>query len=228
MGAEAIAELVRRVIDADPELRRCLERGVANYSEVARRVKAAVEEALGRSVSLEAVKAAVTRYARRLRSGGEGLGGSLLDVLGRSSLELMTDVFVATVRLEALRRLADAFPSLAGRARPLLLLQATRTVTVVAGSEVVEEVKRIAGGDLVEIQEGQSVIVVVSPREVVSTPGFIAHIASLLASNGINISQIESVYTDTVIVLDRRDALRAFELLDQAIRMARAASGGGG
>ncbi len=223
MESESLANLVRRLIDADPDLRRCLELGIVNYSEVARRLKKAVEEVLEREVSVEAVKAAVVRYARRLREEG---GGSevkgLLKVLAASSLELRTDIVVATVRLTALPRLAAQVGEAMNSSRLLLLLQATNTVTVIGDREAVEKVIGVLEEDeVIEVQEGQAVIVVRSPREVVDTPGFMAYVTGLLASNGINISQVESVYTDTVIVLEHRDALRAFTLLDQAIRMAR-------
>ena len=67
----------------------------------------------------------------------------------------------------------------------------------------------------------QAVLVIVSPKDVVEVPGFIAHVTGILASNGINISQIESVYTDTILVMKLDDALKAFQLLREAIEVAK-------
>ncbi len=220
-SAESLSELVRRIIDSDPELRQCIERGVVNYSEVARRIKPAVEEVIGGQVSIDAVKTAVMRYARRLRGKSEQRS-RLVKVLAESSLELRTDVAVATLKLTALEKIANRVSSLLGSARLLLLLQSLTTVTVIASSDAMRDIlSQIPRSDVLDYQESQTAIIIVSPREVITTPGFIAYVAELLASNGINISQIESVYTDTVIVLSRQDALKAFTLLDQAIRMAR-------
>ncbi len=222
MAERSLADVVRSIVDADPELRACLARGVVNYSELARRIKPLVEEAAGGPASFEAVKTALIRYARKLRESGPPPAGRLLEILARSSLELRTNIVVATVRLQALPKLVSQLPKLMGRTRLLLLLQAMNTVTVIVGEEAFSEIERLLGpDDVVEVQRGQTVIIVVSPPEVVRTPGFMAYITGILASNGINISQVESVYTDTVLVLSHKDALKAFTLLEQAVRTAR-------
>jgi aspartokinase len=56
-------------------------------------------------------------------------------------------------------------------------------------------------------------LILISPPRVEETPGFVALITSLLASREINIVEFISCSTNTVIVLDGRDALNAFSLL---------------
>ena len=71
--------------------------------------------------------------------------------------------------------------------------------------------------------KGQSAVVIVSPREIITTPGFVAYITSLLARHQINITQIESCHTDTVLILDQENALRAFQILEEALTLAKKA-----
>ena len=223
-SVESVAGLVRAAVDADPCLRECLARGLANYSEVARRLKPVLEARLGGVVSLDAVKTALIRYARRL-AGGSGplqLQSRLLRLLAGSTVELKSDVSVVVVRPAAYARIAGRVAGLAAGARLLLVLQSLASVTLIVDSEAYRQLEPLLGGsDVVEVWEEQSALVIVSPKDVVSVPGFIAYIAGLLASNNINIQQIESVYTDTVIVLSPRDALRAYELVTTAISLAR-------
>jgi hypothetical protein len=222
LSERSLAEIVRSIVDSDPELRACLARGVVNYSELARKLKPLVEEASGLPASVEAVKTALIRYARKLREAGTTPGRRLLEILARSSLELRTNIVVATVRLHALPKLAPEVVKLMGRARLLLILQGINTVTLIVSGEEFSEVERLLeADDIVDIQRNQTVIVVVSPPEVVRTPGFMAYVTGILAANGINISQVESVYTDTILVLSHRDAMKAFTLLEQAVKTAR-------
>jgi len=223
MAVQSFSEIVRRLVDADPCVQECLARGIANYSELARRIKPVAEKEAGRSASLEAIKAALVRYASKLRERGtQTPQRRLLEVLAKSALELRTGVTVATVKLHALPQLAEAAAELAGRTRLLFLMQSISSVTITVSSEYFDYIERRVGREnFIEIYPDQAVLVIVSPPSVVETQGFVAHITSILARNGININQIESVYTDTILVLSLDDALKAFQLLREAIEVAK-------
>lgn len=223
MAAQSLSEVVRRLVDADPCVRECLARGIANYSELARRLKRLAEESAGRSASLEAVKAALLRYASRLREHGAGTPQrKLLEVLAGSALELRTGVTVATVKLQALPQLVRAAAELAGRTRLLFLMQSVSSATIIVSSEHFNHIERRVGREnFIEVYPDQTVLVIASPPSVVETRGFIAHVTGILARNGININQIESVYTDTILVLSVNDAIKAFQLLREAIETAK-------
>ncbi|ABM80178.1 ACT domain-containing protein [Hyperthermus butylicus] len=223
MTAQSLSEIVRRLVDADPCVRDCLARGIVNYSELARRIKPLVEREAKRGASLEAVKAALVRYASRLREQNiQTPQRRLLEVLAKSALELRTGVTVATVRLHALPRLVEAAAALVGRTRLLFLMQSIASVTITVSSEYFDYIEqRVGRENFIEVYPDQAVLVIVSPPAVVETPGFTAYITSILARNGININQIESVYTDTILVLSLDDALRAFQLLREAIEVAK-------
>jgi len=220
---QSLSGIVRRIVDADPCIRECLARGVVNYSELARRIKPLVEAESGRGASLEALKAALLRYSHRLKSGEqETPQHRLLEVLARSALELRTGVVVATVRLHVLPKLAQVVAELIGKSRLLFLMQSITSVTVTVSSEYFDEiVRRLGEESFIEIYRDHAVLVIVSPREVIEVPGFIAHVTGILARNGINISQIESVHTDTILVMKLEDALKAFQLLREAIEVAK-------
>lgn len=223
MAQQSFSEIVRRIVDADPCAQDCLARGLVNYSELARRIKPFVEAEAGKGASLEAIKAALIRYAQRLREKtSKTPQRRLLELLARSALELRTGVTVATVRLHALPRLAEAVTELVGRARLLFLMQSISSVTITISSDYFDTIRgRIGEDSFIEIYPDQAVLVIVSPKDVVEVPGFIAHITGILAKNGININQIESVHTDTILVMKLEDALKAFNLLREAIEVAK-------
>jgi len=223
LSGQSLSEIVRRIVDADPCVQDCLARGLVNYSELARRIKPLVEDEAGREATLEAIKAALLRYSQKLREQApQTPQRRLLEVLARSALELRTGVTVATVRLHALPKLAEVVSELVGRTRLLFLMQSISSVTVTVSSEYFDYIyERLGADSFIEVYRDQAVLVIVSPHDIVEVPGFIAHVTGILANNGINITQIESVYTDTILIMKLDDALKAFQLLREAIEVAK-------
>ena len=75
----------------------------------------------------------------------------------------------------------------------------------------------IGEGNIIDITDGQSAIILISPEENIRTPGFIYLLTSVLSYNGINITQIISCHKDTVFVFERKDAIRAYDVLENFI-----------
>jgi len=223
LSQDTYSAIVRRYVDADPLLQECLSRGIVNYTEVARRILPLVENETGRKPSLEAVKIALIRYASKLSESPPSTPRrKLLEVLAKSSLELRTGVTVATVRLPILPKLVSAASKLVGKARIFFFMQSLTSITITVSQESFEVLKNSVGKDgFIKVYEDQAVLVIVSPDDVIRVPGFIGYVASLMARNGININQVESVHTDTILVMEIDDALRGFKLLREAIEIAR-------
>ncbi len=219
----SLSRIVRRLVNADPCVRECLARGLVNYSELARRIAASITQQTGTPPNPDSIKVALIRYSKKLRREPEPVPQrKLLEILARSALELRTGISVATVRLTALPRLAEAAGEVIGRARLFFLLQSLTSVTVIASDELFDRiVERVGRENFIRVYRDQTVLIIVSPEDVVGTPGFIAYIANILAENGVNINQIESVYTDTLLVMDTAEALRAFQLLREALEVAK-------
>ena len=222
MAGQTAASTVREIVDSDPFLQQCLAKRLANFSEVARRIKPLVEARLGRRVSTESVKMALIRYAERL-SRSQGLPvAKVMSVLARSVVELRMGVGLATFRLHVLPSILRAVVNLVPKARFFSLMQTPISVTVIADDETVGELVSAVGGEgLVDLRRGQAAIVIVSPREIIETPGVMAYVASLLAQHGVNILQVESCYTETVLIVGREDAEKALHALTAAIEMAK-------
>jgi predicted amino acid-binding ACT domain protein len=224
---ESYSAIVRRLVDADPALQECLARGIVNYTEVARRLAPLVEKETGEAPSIEAVKIALIRYASKLsQSPPPTPKRRLLEILAKSTLELRTGVTVATVRLPYLPRLAEAAGRLVGKARLFFFMQSLTSITVTVSQDTFEVLRNAVGDEgFIKIYRDQAVLVIVSPEDVIRVPGFIGYITGMMARNGVNISQIESVHTDTILVMDLEDALKAFKLLREAIEQAKRSLG---
>jgi aspartokinase len=62
-----------------------------------------------------------------------------------------------------------------------------------------------------------TMIVVHSPEELEATPGVVAFLTSLLAEQNVNIIEFISCWTETIIVVEKKDSLKAYEVLSNVV-----------
>ncbi|MEM0282250.1 MAG: ACT domain-containing protein, partial [Desulfurococcaceae archaeon] len=106
---------------------------------------------------------------------------------------------------------------LAGKTRFLSITQSVGNITIITNMEIYDYIKKnIKAEPLLDIMD-VSALILVSPPENIKTPGFIAYITMILAQQGINIIQIVSAHNDTILVIDKQDAVRAFNIVERLI-----------
>jgi len=204
-----------------PHVLESLRMGVVNYSALARLLKGEIEERLGRTVSESSVKMAIIRMAENLSEAGGGKP-EVLYLFSRSTLTLIDDIGLVTFRSGELAQVINVISGLTPKPRFIQFTQGLTTVSIVADLETLDRLLGVIGrGRVEELYTDQSAIVIVSPREIIDTPGIISYISTILSFNGVNMTQIISAYTDTIIVVDNAQALRAYSILHQAIEESR-------
>ncbi len=192
---KSIAELVRETIQMRPSILDALKMRVVNYSALARRLR----EEIGQG-SVEAIKAAVIRIGEELASERGLQEERILSILRESKVRLQDKIAVIIspemldVPYLVTAYLTDSYVYVVDqtRLRGSLPRDARVTSNLVA-------------------------LILISPPRVETTPGFVAFITQLLAGRNINIVEFISCSTNTVIVLEPKDALKAFSLLQNYI-----------
>jgi len=215
----SVAEAVRRIILMHPALLDAIKMNVINYSALAERIYPEVLEATGRNrISLEAIKMALIRFSEDIKRKHKILEKMIKDVISESVLELKSDIIVLTTKQETLMDKLDKLMENVVRARFFQLTQGLRTFTLIFDKRVLGKILKTIGEENIEILiDNQSAIILVSPKTVIEVPGVIAYITSLLARRGINITQIISCHEDTILIVDREDASKAFSLIEDII-----------
>lgn len=216
MSYSETSKSVREFVLSHPVIKEALLLGIANHSALARMI-----ERKTKCGSQSAIKMALLRLSEDLSEKREIVEESARKVLGSTVLEMRSDLCVATVKKSAM---AVVLPSVLKRmeiSRFFQLTQGISTFTLVFPEEDRGEVLKLFAGNIVEIIGGQSAVVLVSPEEILSTPGVVECITSELAFENINITQIISCHKDTILVLDRKDAKRAYEVIESFIERMR-------
>lgn len=223
----SIAEAVRIIVSNDLPLLECLSRGIINYTWAAETIAEDVKKLTGKEkINMDAVKAALIRFQQELKEEYKTLETTVASVIARSTVELQNDIVVITVKREALENSLKEILSIASEARFFNLTQGKRTFTIVVSAEDQQKIlERISEESIVDKVGDQSVILLISPYDIMYTPGVISYISRTMYVNRINVTQIISCYTDTLLILSRKDSLRALEVIQKSIEDSRALTG---
>ena len=219
MKRKSVSKVVEEVLKSHPSILDCLNLGVVNYTALARLFLNKVKEALGKEVTLESVKIALIRLNKSNTVKNVNYEFKIKKVLANSVLRIESDVVVLDVDKYAIVGKANELLSKVLNARFFQLTQSTKTWTFVISREHVDIVKEIVGKhSILNKIEEQSAIILISPKDIIVTPGVIAYVTTLLFREGINLTQIISCYTDTIFVLDKEMSLKAYKVLDTTIQ----------
>lgn len=217
-GSKSINQAVREILMSKPIILASLGMGVVNYSALARKLKRDVEKKLGSEVSEESIKIAVVRFKEQLYQlfNAEGV----LKVVADSTTTLVDDVGLLTVKASDPQIFSPALTE--AKVRLIQITQGVHTLTVVTDEEVLDKLLAVVDPRLVEdVYRNQAAVILISPKDIVTTPGVLAYLTTILAFNGINITQVISTHTDTLFILERQAAIDAYSLLREAIAVAR-------
>ena len=205
----SLAQECRDVASRYPFVLDGLREGVVNYRAVARHIKPEVEDRVGRDVDIEAVTTAVRRYGEELQDDDDGEGAR--SVLADSRVSLRGNVVSIT---------ATEYGDLPDVEGFVHLVRGRDYTTVVVDDDEADAVGDAIEGEVVERVGDLTCITVESPDEIVDVPGVLTRMVSRFSSEEINIVDITSCYTETIIVVEKRDAVKALETLEETFESA--------
>jgi len=215
----SITSAVKMILSKKPYIIPCIEAGIVNYSKLAELIIDEVEKIVGEDVREEAIKMALIRYSKELT--GLDILRNAFYILSKSNIQLVNDVVILTIELSGLKKIIDIVSNIIDRRGFIQITQGRNIVTLVVENNVYNEYKDILQPESIYTLKNQSAIIIVSPKEIINTPGIVYLISNILFINKVNITQIISSYLDTIIIIDRLAGSRAFKILDELIRWCR-------
>jgi aspartokinase len=189
-----IAQNVRSYLRNKPYLLEALEKGIVNLSELSRQIQ---EELKTENTS--AVKAALRRFAEELQRHKQKREEKVLQVLKRSSMAVYDRKSVMITNKEIAVKNALKVDLL------------NKYVYLLDRSDLPERISALVK------HEDCTMIVVHSPEELENTPGVVAFLAALLAEQNVNIIEFISCWTETILVVEKKDSLKAYEVLSNMV-----------
>ncbi len=192
---EPVSQLVWLYVKQRPFLKEVIREGIVNHSALARKISI---EAFGSARRQDAVKMALIRMGKRMDLLESDLEGKILSVLRKSTMVMKTKVAVVIARRE-----------LEG-VRPLSAARSGRHMTYILEQG---EMEKLSPKQVWKSEEGLNMIIIESPQEVEEVPGVISYILGSLASEGVNVVEFISCYTDTILVVKAAETERTIRIL---------------
>jgi len=189
-----IAQNVRSYLRNKPYLLEALEKGIVNLSELSRQIQEELKTG-----NTSAVKAALRRFAEELQRHKQKREEKVLQVLKRSGMAVYDRKSVMITNKEIDVKNALKVDLL------------NKHVYLLDRSDLPERVSTLVK------HEDCTMIVVHSPEELEVTPGVVAFLATLLAEQNVNIIEFISCWTETIMVVEKKDSLKAYEVLSNMV-----------
>ena len=189
-----IAKNVRDHLKNKPYLLEALEKGIVNLSELSRQIQKELK-----TDDTSAIKAALRRYSEELQKHKQKREEKVLHLLKRSSIVVYDRKAVMITGKE--------FTSKAGMKVDLL----DKFVYLLDRNDMPQRVNALIKHD------NCTMIVIHSPEELEATPGVVAFLATLLAEQNVNIVEFISCWTETILVVEKKDSLKAYEVLSNMV-----------
>lgn len=193
-----LSELVWLYIKKRPFLREIIREQIVNYSALARKISI---EAFGSKKKQNAIKMALVRIARKLKENDDNLEGKILKVLHESSISVKTKVAVVIASNELANLKYFSF------------VESNAAITYIVSESQLANISK--SRNIIKIEQNLNLISIHSKVELETTPGVIAHLLAALASEGINLVEFVSCYTDTILVVNEADTTRTYEILSK-------------
>ena len=186
-----IAQKVRTHLQNKPYLLEALEKGIVNLSELSRQIQIELKTS-----NTSAVKAALRRFSEELQKHKQKREEKVLEVLKRSAIAVYDrkSVMITTEELN----------TKTGMKVDLL----DKYIYLLDRKDMPQRINTI-------VKHGHCTMIVMhSPEELEVTPGVVA---TLLAEQNINIIEFISCWTETIIVVEKKDSLKTYEVLSNLV-----------
>lgn len=191
----SIAQAVRQYLKNKPYVKEALEKGIVNLSSLSRQI----QTELGVR-NFEAIKAAIRRSSKAMKKARQNREEKVLGVLKKSKMTTY-DGDVVVITDEAMD-VIDKFRVNLGQ----------NWIYLVEKDQILNE-----NNHILRKTENCTTIIIDSPEDIEEIPGVISYLTSVLAEQDVNIFEFVSCWKYTLIVLNKKDTLKAYELLTDLI-----------
>ena len=212
-----VSNIIEHEIKRKPLLQEALTQGIVSYSSLAEQLHESISKQLGKEVHLPAIIMALRRHSEKLQQASKDTKkfSYKAEIIMKSHL---ADISVAKThsfftKLEDIYDLADF-----EKGDTLNIIQGTYEVSIIVNAKHKEKLLEMLADEKVHVtEENLSSISVNFSKEYVDAPGIIFEFTRKLAWNNINIVEIISTSKELTFIIAKKDASRAFEVLQELV-----------
>ncbi|MDR2202746.1 MAG: ACT domain-containing protein [Nitrososphaerota archaeon] len=190
----SIAQNVRDYLRNKPYLLEALEKNIVNLSELSRQIRSELK-----TDNINAVKAALRRFSEELQKHKQRREEKVLALLKRSNITVYDrkSVVITSREIQTKNSMKVDLPG--------------KYVYLLDKADMAGYINALIK------HEDCTMIIIHSPEELEVTHGVVAFLTTVLAEQDVNMIEFISCWTETVIVVEKKDSLKAYEVLSNII-----------
>jgi len=195
-----VAEKVRDYVKNRPYVSEALENNIVNMSQLARAIRRELN-----LQSIHAIKSALRRYSFSLRKSRSFREEKVLRLLRLSKLMVLDNLSIVMTdkEFEIMNKMKIKLSDL--------------HYVYLVEKGLLKKIREAVKHNLSLIHEDCTALVVNSPEQMETTPGVVWYLTSLLSTQNVYSLAFTSCYTETTIVIERKDAIKSYEILSRVI-----------
>lgn len=221
-----ITRIVEKLMDNWLFLHDLFRLDAANYSGIARNISEEVQKEAGTPVKLNAIIAAIQRYAQKIK--GQPLIAQILALIAKFRLTLKNDMIHVTLkRVErSYNLILESYKKINWESgERILIFQSEGEISCLLDKVNANYLLSNSKAEVENIEENLSILIIKTPPEMLDVPGVLYYLTGLISRAGITLIDMITTYREIIFVVRDRDAPKTFEILDGLIKNSRKKNG---
>ncbi|HIG95806.1 TPA: ACT domain-containing protein [Candidatus Woesearchaeota archaeon] len=205
-------ELTIEYINEHPYIKRCLQKGIINYSSLARMI--AKDLGIEKKTSNEAILIAARRFQEKLKKELNN-EQKIRELLTHSEISIQNKMHVFILEKNSNLDVLEGLQKKIGQEGGIsFVLEGSDNYTIIIQEKYASFVKSELDHKLIRSHQHCALINFKSPKEIEELTGVLAYLTSLFAENGVNIIEFLSCWRDTLFIVDAKDVQKALTFLN--------------
>ena len=205
----SISRLTHKYIREHPSVQDCLERGLINYSALAREICSGSDD-----TSFDAVLVACRRYFQKKKNHASR-EQRIINLIKRAKVRVRNKIAVASVdKLRGLDKALEIQTLVKKEKGDFNLVEGEDAITFITNIEYLQLIKKTYGSSVLKTSTGLAQISMIFGDNLDMTPGVLAFLYRIFSENDINIREEMSCWKDVMVVVEEKDVSKVMQMLN--------------
>ncbi|MBS3107935.1 ACT domain-containing protein [Candidatus Woesearchaeota archaeon] len=203
------AKIAEDYVRKHPSIKECLNKDMINYSKLAR----AIMKDADIHLSFDALLISLRRLQRKIKKENNDI--RVKDIMKQSKIDVKSKLVAVVMKKEIyFENEAKVREKIMNHAEVFNAILGVNHLTLITNEEYLPEVDKIFGNRIVKKHKDLVEIIIRSPVLIEHVPGIMSYIYSLFGDHGINILETLSCYTDTILLIEKKDMAKVVDVLN--------------
>ena len=213
-----ISHIVKKIVSQQPFVEEALGNGIISIAGLAEQIMPEIEKELGKRIEQAAVVMALRRYSEEISEHRKKL--KPFDYTGEILMKtnIADFTFIKSPSLLAKLRTIHNLVNFE-RGDTLNIILGNNEVSIIINEKYIHDLIKFLSGEKVinKEKDAASLTIIFTKDDFTHTPGIIFNAVRKLAWDNINIYEIVSTMTELTFILNKKDSMKAYEVLQEMV-----------